>query len=159
MSHKACILILEDNPTELDIFKLKIKKYLSPGDTVFDAKSGQEAIEIIQRAKGLDRPCIFILDLNMPGELKGFDVLEWIRSQEEYATCAVIILTSSDDDRDRDKAFRLGATEFCTKPRTGIQTTVLLKQILGRYRDRAHSDGLRDTMETRIRKAGGDNGK
>lgn len=129
----ACILLLEDNPTELKTFEIKAKKYLLPGDIIFTAMSGSQAIAIIESAER--RPCIFILDLNMPGEIKGFDVLRWIRDQPSFKTCAVIILTTSDDPRDRERAFELGATRFYTKPKTTLETGVLLKQILEEFRE------------------------
>ena len=89
MAAKACILLLEDNPTELKTFEMKAKKYLDPGDIIFTATGGQQAIDVIRSTEGKpDRPCIFILDLNMPGEVKGFDVLRWIRLQIEF-TCHV----------------------------------------------------------------------
>jgi CheY-like chemotaxis protein len=140
--HKACVLILEDNPTELATFQLKIKKYLLPGDVVYTATSGKEAIAVIEaQGKTANRPCIFVLDLNMPGEIKGFDVLRWIRQQPEYADCAIVILTSSDDAQDEAKAMSLGATRFYTKPRMMIQVGALLKTILDDFRHLGGGNG------------------
>ena len=156
MSHKACILILEDNPTELATLEMKIKRLLSPGDTVITADSGEQAIEVIKSRSELpDRPCIFVLDLNMPGQIKGFDVLRWIRSQAEYAGCAVIILTTSDDPGDRARAVELGATRYYTKPRTLIEVGPMLKQILADFRDVTPGNPLTDSMQVRIDKAHG----
>ncbi len=136
MSNKACILILEDNPTELATLQLKIKRLLLPGDIVFTAESGQGAIDVIEeRSKTKDRPFIFILDLNMPGEVKGFDVLRWIRACPAYKGCAVVILTTSDAEADKTRAMELGATRYYTKPRSIIEVGPLLKQILADFRD------------------------
>jgi DNA-binding response OmpR family regulator len=155
MSHKACILILEDNPTELATIELKIKRLLGPGDMVFIAKNGAEAIEVIKsRSESEDRPCIFILDLNMPGEIKGFDVLRWIREQSAYIGCAVVILTTSDSEADRAKADELGATRYYIKPRSVIEVGPMLKQILADFRDVTPGD-IRDSMQVRLDKAHG----
>lgn len=156
MSHKACILILEDNPTEMAVIEMRIKRLLQPGDSVITTESGEGAIEIIKsRSASEDRPCIFILDLNMPGAIKGFDVLEWIRSQSEYSGCAVIILTTSDSEADRTRAFELGATRYYTKPRSTIEVGPLLKAILADFREVTPGNPLTDSMEVRINKAHG----
>jgi DNA-binding response OmpR family regulator len=157
MSHKACVLILEDNPTELAVIEMKIKRLLDqPGDMVFTAVDGSAAINVIkERSQNEDRPCIFILDLNMPGEVKGFDVLRWIRSTSEYSGCAVIILTTSDSDADRQRAMDLGATRYYTKPRSLIEVGPMLKQILNDFREVTPGNPLTDSMEIRIDKAHG----
>jgi DNA-binding response OmpR family regulator len=154
MSHKACILILEDDATQLATLEMKLKRLISPGDLVFTATSGQAAIDVIQsRSESDDRPCIFVLDLNMPGAVKGFDVLRWIRSQAEYAGCAVIILTTSDSETDQARAMELGATRYYTKPRSMIEVGPMLKQILAEFREITPGNPLTDSMSLRIDKA------
>ena len=159
MSHKACILILEDNPTELATVEMRIKRLLSPGDVVHTATDGQSAIDLIKaRSTEADRPCIFILDLNMPGPIKGFDVLQWIREQAEYSGCAVVVLTTSDNPADRERAMNLGANRYYIKPRSLIEVGPLLKQILSDYRDYKPGNPMSDTMEVRLKKARGEHG-
>lgn len=156
MSHKACILLLNDNLTELATFEMKIKGLILPGDMVITSTSGEEAIEII-KARSLmdDRPCIFVLGLNMPGEKKGFDVLEWIRRRSEYDNCAVIILTTSNSREDEKKAMMLGADRYIIKPQKLIEVTPVLKSILKEYRDRTPGDPSKDSMSIRIDRAHG----
>jgi DNA-binding response OmpR family regulator len=160
MSHKACVLVLEDDATQLATLEMRSKRLLGPGDVVFTASDGRKAIDIIQeRLESPDRPCIFILDLNMPGEIKGFDVLRWIRGRSEYAGCAVVILTTSDSQMDRDRAIELGATRYYTKPRSLIEVGPLMKQILSDFRDVSPPHVLTDSMEVRLDRAtGGGNG-
>jgi CheY-like chemotaxis protein len=135
LSNKVCMLILEDDPTQLATMQMKLKRILSLGDIVLAAKSGVEAIEVIKTRKAAaERPGIFILDLNMPGEIKGFGVLQWIREQPEYRDCAVIILTTSDAQADHDRAMELGATRYYTKPQSIIEVGPLLKQIVNDFR-------------------------
>lgn len=156
MSHKACVLILEDDVTMLTTLEMKIRRLLTPGDVVFTADSGEAAIDVIKaRSSSDDRPCIFILDLNMPGEIKGFDVLRWIRGQAEYAGCAVIILTTSDAPADRTRAMELGATRYYTKPRSTIEIAPMLKSILADFREVTPGNPLSDSMEIRLGKAHG----
>ncbi|MCA8970515.1 MAG: response regulator [Planctomycetes bacterium] len=61
-------------------------------------------------------PAMVMLDINMPG-LCGFDVLEHLRSREEFREIPVILMfTHSDDPADMSKSTDLGANGFITKP-------------------------------------------
>jgi CheY-like chemotaxis protein len=60
-------------------------------------------------------PCLILLDLNMPG-MTGIDVLKWIRSTPRVCTLPVIVLTSSNQDSDINRAYVLGANGYLTKP-------------------------------------------
>ena len=60
-------------------------------------------------------PTLILLDLKMPTR-SGFDVLEWLRSQPQYKTLPVAILTSSHHDSDVREAYQKGANCFLTKP-------------------------------------------
>jgi len=60
-------------------------------------------------------PTLILLDLKMPTR-SGFDVLEWLRTQPQYKTLPVAILTSSHHDSDVREAYQKGANCFLTKP-------------------------------------------
>jgi CheY-like chemotaxis protein len=60
-------------------------------------------------------PDLFLLDLRMPGR-DGFEVLEWLRQQPSLAPLRTIVLTTSEDISDVDRAYALGANSFLTKP-------------------------------------------
>lgn len=60
-------------------------------------------------------PAVVLLDIKMPG-VSGLDVLRWIRSQPGLKTIRVVMLTSSDDIKDVNQAYQLGANSFLTKP-------------------------------------------
>lgn len=60
-------------------------------------------------------PDLFLLDLKMPRK-NGFEVLDWIRSQPTLAQMRVVVLTTSDEIRDVNRAYTLGAASFLTKP-------------------------------------------
>src|SRR4029450_8122745 len=60
-------------------------------------------------------PELILLDLKLPG-LSGLDVLRWIRAQARFFALPVIVLTSSDDIRDVNSAYALGANSFLVKP-------------------------------------------
>lgn len=154
MSHNVCVLVLEDNPTKMAVFEKRIKEILGPNDLFFGVASGQAAIDLLERRQELDdRPCIFILDLTMPGEVKGFDVLRWIRASASYSGCSVVILAPADSDVDRKTAEDLGADRYYVKPRDAWGVAPLVKAILAEFRHSKPHNPLLDSMGLRIERS------
>ncbi len=65
-------------------------------------------------------PKVVLLDLNLP-RVSGFEVLEWIRKQLEFAGTPVVIFSASSREDDQVKAQKLGANEFVAKPSSGLR--------------------------------------
>lgn len=76
------------------------------------ATSGESAIEMLR--SGI-RPGLILLDLNMPG-IDGRKTLEIIKGDNALKTIPVVILTTSDDERDVKKCYALGANTYIQKP-------------------------------------------
>jgi CheY-like chemotaxis protein len=85
------------------------------------ASTGSEAVMYLRgRANFANRaeyplPQLVLLDLKLPG-LDGFEVLEWIRSQPSLKALRVVVLTSSENASDINRAYSLGANSFLVKP-------------------------------------------
>jgi CheY-like chemotaxis protein len=96
------------------------------------AVNGQEALDYLGGVgKFGDRseyplPAIVFLDLKLP-YVHGFEVLKWIRSQPPLNDVPVIILTSSPEPRDREKALQLGAKAYLVKPPTRDMVLTVLE--------------------------------
>jgi CheY-like chemotaxis protein len=60
-------------------------------------------------------PFVVMLDIKLP-LMDGFEVLKWIRKQPAFLSLCVVMLTSSDDMRMVNRAYRLGANSFFVKP-------------------------------------------
>jgi CheY-like chemotaxis protein len=60
-------------------------------------------------------PFLVFLDLKMP-YVDGFEVLSWIKKHPELESVAVVVLTSSDEERDHQRAYALGARSYLVKP-------------------------------------------
>lgn len=60
-------------------------------------------------------PCVVLADLKMP-RVNGFELLDWVRRQSNYPHLPVIVLTSSDEIKEIQKAYKLGANSFLHKP-------------------------------------------
>jgi CheY-like chemotaxis protein len=119
---KPTILLVEDNAEDAFLLRraLRLEK-VECGLQV--AEDGQEAIEYLGgTGKYADRatypfPNLVLLDLKLP-YVHGFEVLAWVATQPACKDLKIIILTSSGEDRDREKAAQFGITTYFTKPPT-----------------------------------------
>src|SRR5437016_684237 len=119
-SVEGVILLAEDEEEDVVLLKLGFAKarFLNPVQVVPD---GAEAIAYLQGAgkysnrSDFPLPNLLLLDLKMPRK-NGFEVLEWLRQQPQLSALPVVVLTSSDDMRDVNRAYQLGANTFLVKP-------------------------------------------
>src|SRR5687768_1897504 len=103
MAEQAIILLADDNAADVTLTKraLQAADLRNPVQIV---STGQEVIEYLTgavhaRVTGARIPLLILLDLDLP-DLTGFEVLEWIRTQETLATVPVVIYTGSDSKSD-----------------------------------------------------------
>ena len=107
------VLLVEDSPDDVFFFKRSLQKCGSTAAlTVVD--DGAKAIQLLSD-RGQPVPQLLFLDLKLPN-VNGFEVLEWLRQQPFRTAIKVIVLTSSDEPRERQLALSLGAADFITKP-------------------------------------------
>jgi two-component system response regulator len=114
------ILLVEDNPDDVKLTLRAFEKH-HLGNPVVVAGDGVEALDYIfgtGRYAGrdiADRPAVVFLDLKLP-KLDGLEVLRRIRADERTALQPVVILTSSNEERDRIAGYALGANSYVCKP-------------------------------------------
>ena len=119
---KPVILLVEDDENDVFFLHRALKK-AEIDFPVHVTVNGQDALDYLGGAgKFGDRaqyplPSIVFLDLKLPF-VGGLDVLAWIRSQTSLKELPVVVLTSSAEDRDRQKAAELGAKAYFVKPPT-----------------------------------------
>lgn len=121
----ATLLLVEDN--EDDLFFMK--RALAAAGVRLSmevAVDGQAAIDRLQGPGA--KPMLMFLDLKLPHK-SGLEVLEWIRSRPELRTVIVVVLTSSREDSDVERAYFLGANSFLVKPPSGVQLNALMKLV------------------------------
>lgn len=116
MSTNRCILVVEDNDDDYEFMHRSFKKNNIKNPLV-RCKDGQEALDYLfsQNKEECFEPAIILLDLNMP-KVDGWEVLKEIRESEDIKHIPVIILTTSDDERDIQKGYRNGANSYIIKP-------------------------------------------
>jgi CheY-like chemotaxis protein len=127
------VLYVEDEEDDVFFMQMAFKSAGLPNPLSI-VSDGREAIDYLSGAgKYMDRdrhplPCLVLLDLKLPKK-SGFDVLRWIRSHGLLSTMLVIVLTSSNHDRDIHTAYSLGGNAFLVKPATPEELAAMVKSI------------------------------
>jgi len=133
---QAVILIAEDSEDDIALIRLAFKKsnLLNPVQWVRD---GEEAIAYL-KGEGIfanrveyPLPALLLLDLKMPKK-NGFDVLQWARQQPGLNALRIVVLTTSQEIRDVNNAYQLGANSFLVKP-TDLNDFVTMTRALAGY--------------------------
>ena len=102
------ILIVDDEPNIIMSLEYTFKKN---NFTVFIARDGQEAIDILQN----EVPNVIILDIMMPN-VDGYATIEFVKKTEKLKDCKVIFLSAKNKENDVKKGMDLGANAYMTKP-------------------------------------------
>lgn len=111
---KKLILLVEDNPSDVELTRLAFEKANIAGKVIV-VWDGIEAIEyLFGRDDQQAMPHLILLDLKLP-RMDGFSVLDRIRSHERTKHIPVIILTTSNDEQTIVRSYRTGANEFIHK--------------------------------------------
>jgi CheY-like chemotaxis protein len=113
------ILYAEDNPDDVVILKIALRR--AGIRTVLKCVDDGEVAIAWLKGEGVysDRetyplPDVLLLDLKMPKK-SGFDVLGWLRSSGNFNHLPAIVLSSSDDPRDLERAGKLGVAKYFRK--------------------------------------------
>lgn len=111
------ILLVEDEPADAHLVRsaLKESKVLCNMHLVQD---GVEALEFLRRDgtyANAPQPDLILIDLNMP-RMNGREFLAAVKADEELKTIPVVVLTTSDVERDVVASYKLGAAGYITKP-------------------------------------------
>ncbi len=106
----AAVFIADDNSGDIDLIQLAFEENGMDPDYII-ASNGLQAIELLKTAS----PALILLDIKMPGA-DGFEVLSFLRSQPRLHDVHVIVMSSSTATMDRERALKLGASQYWPKP-------------------------------------------
>ena len=115
---KVEIVLIEDNPADVELTLNSLKKK-NLANRVKILTDGQEALDylfnVCAPSGSGDCPLLILLDLKLP-KVSGLEVLEKIRSDERTKMIPVVVLTSSEEEKDRIESYRLGVNSYIVKP-------------------------------------------
>jgi len=114
------ILLVEDNHYEAELTIRSLKKN-NLANSLLHIDDGAEALNFIfsrekyESNKNAQRPKLIVLDLKLPG-VDGLEILRQVKSNEQTKIIPVVILTSSNQDRDIIESYQLGVNSYIVKP-------------------------------------------
>jgi CheY-like chemotaxis protein len=113
------ILIVEDDPNDVELTLTALADYNLANEVVV-TRDGQQALDFLYcrgefstRAPG--NPAVMLLDLKLP-RIGGLEVLQQVKSDENLKTIPVVVLTSSNEEKDMMRSYRLGVNAYVVKP-------------------------------------------
>jgi len=122
------ILHVEDNPDDVMLMNLAFNR-AGIGAQLHVVNDGDEAITALEKIPFNGGPPVCVLlDVKLP-RVSGLEVLAWIRSQPHLRRLPVILLTSSSQSADINRAYDLGANSFLVKPPDLDSLTQLVKTV------------------------------
>ena len=124
------ILLVEDSPTDAGLAIEAFKDSNVP-NCLSHVEDGTDAIAYLRREReysNAPRPDLILLDLNLPAK-NGRDVLREIKADPQLKDIPVVVLTTSDDDRDVIKSYELHANCYITKPVDFERFVQIVRQI------------------------------
>ena len=123
MSQKAKVLIVDDEPFNLDVLQQELEDL---DYQIITASNGQEALDNIKK----HQPDLILLDLMMP-ILDGFAVLSEIKANNDLRDIPVIIVSAASDSKNIVKGIKQGADDYITKPIDADHLVKKVKEHLG----------------------------
>jgi len=106
------ILLVEDNPNDAELTQRALKKS-EIGARLAVARDGAEALEYLLSRR--PKPKVIFLDLKLP-KIDGIEVLRRVRQDDRTRSIPVIVLTSSQEERDIKECYGLGVNSYVVKP-------------------------------------------
>jgi len=110
------ILLVDDDEVDVMTVKRAFQK-ANITNRLFVASNGVEALEMLRSGSIPPSRRLILLDLNMP-RMNGLEFLREVRSDPALAALTVVVLTTSNEDRDRVDAFQLNVAGYLLKPVT-----------------------------------------
>ena len=107
------IMIIEDDQVDVMTIKRALKE-IHVTNPVVHLENGEEALHYL-RDPANDKPCIILLDLNMP-IMNGNEFLQVVKHDNELRRFPVIVLTTSEEQQDKLNSFNLGVAGYMAKP-------------------------------------------
>jgi CheY-like chemotaxis protein len=132
MGERKRILLVEDNANDLELAMAAFREN-GVGNDVVTVRDGTEALDYLHRRgvhaeRAAGQPCVIVLDIKMP-KLGGLEVLRAIRADEQLKILPVVMLSSSREQADLARSYRLGVNAYVVKPVDFGQFSTAVRQL------------------------------
>ncbi len=107
------ILLVEDDQVDVMTVKRALKE-IHVTNSVVNLENGEEALKYLRDPKS-ERPCIILLDINMP-IMNGIEFLQVVKHDAKLKRIPVVVLTTSEEQQDKVNSFDLGVAGYMAKP-------------------------------------------
>lgn len=128
------ILLVEDDDVAAEAVMRSLRKH-SVNAPITLAQDGLEALEILREEhpqQHIEKPYVVLLDLNMP-RMNGFEFMQEVRADRELSESVIFVLTTSDNEQDRARAYAKNIAGYMVKSAVGPQFAKLAS-LLDSYR-------------------------
>ena len=119
------ILIVEDSPTMRQLLVFALRRL--SGVDIVEAQDGMDGL----RKLSSDRFDLALIDINMP-VMDGLKLIGLMRSEEALRDVPVVVITTEGAEQDRERALRLGANDYLTKPIQANRVLAVVRGLLAR---------------------------
>jgi CheY-like chemotaxis protein len=132
MSTLGRILLVEDDPKDVELTLTALDEYNLANEVVV-ARDGEEALDYLFcrekfTTRSNENPAVLLLDLKLP-KIDGLEVLKQIKSDEKYSMIPVVVLTSSQEEKDMVASYKLGVNAYVVKPVDFLEFVNAIKEL------------------------------
>lgn len=112
VTNKPILLVEDDQVDTMTV--VRALKEIHVTNPLVHVENGEEAINYLQDPQR-DKPCIILLDLNMP-IMNGIEFLQVVKNDSQFRRIPVVVLTTSEEQQDKVNSFNLGVAGYMAKP-------------------------------------------
>jgi two-component system, chemotaxis family, response regulator Rcp1 len=128
LTESVDVLLVEDNEDHVFLTKKALERFKDPALTIHVVTDGVQAIQFMTKQpphQQAPTPDLILLDIKLPNK-DGFDVLSTLKNDKKLRCIPIVMLTSSDAEKDIARSYALGSNSYVTKP---IKTDELFKKL------------------------------
>ncbi|MEO6431357.1 MAG: response regulator [Nitrosospira sp.] len=112
VTNKPILLVEDDQVDTMTV--IRALKEIHVTNRLVHVENGEEAVSYLRDPES-EKPCIILLDLNMP-IMNGIEFLHVVKSDDQLRRIPVVVLTTSEEQQDKVNSFNMGVAGYMTKP-------------------------------------------
>ncbi len=125
ITNKPIFLVEDDRVDTMTV--IRALKDIQVTNPLIQQENGEEALNYLRDSNN-DKPCIILLDLNMP-IMNGIEFLQVIKNDDQLKAIPVVVLTTSEEQQDKVNSFNLGVAGYMAKPVDSRQFVEVMRSI------------------------------